>query len=84
MYSQILDWKAANYNSASLSCSGQAQDMRLPQSMVFHPSLDIGHRIGKELCLRDFSRVTLPISYHSELFLKQGQHQFESRIIDAD
>lgn len=83
MYSQILYLKAANYNSASLSCSGHAQETRLPQSTVFKPSLDIGHHAGKEFCLGDFSRVTLPISYHSELFLKQAQYHFESGVVNA-
>ena len=41
MYSQILDWKAANYKSASLSYSGQAQEVRLPQIKASNPSLDM-------------------------------------------
>lgn len=83
MYSQILDLKGASYNSASLSCSGQAQEMRLPQNMVFKPSLDIGHQFGKELSL-PFSRVTLPISYLSELFSKQAKYHFASGIVNAN
>lgn len=77
MYSQILILKAVHYNAAFLCFSGQAQETRLPQSTVFKPSLDISHQFGKELSLCDFPRVTMPISYHADLFLKQAGHHFE-------
>lgn len=57
--------------------------MRFSQNTIFKPSLDIANCFGKELCLCDFSRVTLPVSYHSELFLKQARHHFESGVVNA-
>lgn len=84
MYSQILDLKAANYNSASLSGSGQPQDMRFPHSMEFKPSLEIGHHFGKEYCFGNFSRVAVPRNYHSELCLKQAHAHLESGVINTN
>jgi hypothetical protein len=68
MYSQIWDLKTGYYNLVLLSYSSQAQEMRLQHSTIFKTNLYIGHQFCKELHHRDFPKMTLPISDHSQLF----------------